>query len=53
MIFIRFFRYSLDGLLVGQIVLIALLWVSKASKYGAACIPVPIFTAFFKRKLSL
>lgn len=53
MLFNRFFRFSLDGLLVGQIVLIALLWVSKARKYGAACIPVPIFTAFFKRESSV
>lgn len=34
LIYNRFMRFSLDALMTGQVVVVALLWVSKQYKYG-------------------
>jgi hypothetical protein len=48
MIFIRVLRYSLDALVVSQVVVIAFLWVLKHSSLGGACIPLVILTVSTK-----
>lgn len=47
-IYTRAFRYSLDALILGQIVSVAFLEVLKLYGLGAACIPLIPVTAFVK-----
>ncbi|KAI5481744.1 DUF221 domain contaning protein [Pseudohyphozyma bogoriensis] len=47
-VFTRVFRYSLDSLVLAQVVIVAFLWVLKYFRLGGACIPLIPITVFYK-----